>query len=421
MTSFRKRDSSVAAGRLAGGASQSIGSALDGHRNSLGIIRLVLATLVIFSHAFPTGGWGEDPSLAWTKGQETFGGFAVVGFFAVSGYLITKSGQRADIVQFMWRRSLRIFPAYWLALVVAAFVVGPIAWRLSGNGLSNYLSAFAGGPAGYVLQNGDLNVRQWGIYDIFAGTTPYGEQVHASVFNGSIWTLAYEWSAYLVVAMFVLLGVLGRARILVPVLTVGFVILWCVHLYRPDLIGAYAPVFVDRFRITLMLAFLYGACIALYANRIRYSHVLGVISGGIVIVTLIWGHWVLIGYPAFAYFILWLAAALPKRVQWIGAKNDYSYGMYVYGFLIQMFTAYLGWHKLGYWPWVALTVLLTAGCAWLSWHAVEKRAMALKDFGPGKGLAWLRPGRPAEVAPGVVADGLVPSRVDTNHSEESRS
>jgi peptidoglycan/LPS O-acetylase OafA/YrhL len=77
-------------------------------------------------------------------------------------------------------------------------------------------------------------------------------------------------------------------------------------------------------------------------------------------------------------------------VQWIGAKNDYSYGMYLYGFLIQQLTAYLGWYQWGYWPWTLACVVLTAGCAWLSWHGIEKRALALKDRGPGRGVAyWL--------------------------------
>ena len=107
-----------------------------------------------------------------------------------------------------------------------------------------------------------------------------------------------------------------------------------------------------------------------------------------VVVSLRNAGWTVIGYPAFAYVLLWLAARLPRSFQWIGAKNDYSYGMYVYGFLVQQATAALGWYRFGYFPWVAITIVISAGCAWLSWHGVEKWALALKNWGPGRGVRY---------------------------------
>lgn len=366
----------------------SIGDALRGHRNSLGVLRLILASMVIFSHAFPLGGWGEDPMLGWTRGQETIGGFAVAGFFAISGYLIAKSGANSDIVQFLWRRVLRIFPAFWLVLLVAATIVGPIAWKLSGNGLRGYFSFAAGGPVSYLLSNWDLTMRQWGIFDIFAATTPYGESVGSSVFNGSLWTLTYEWGCYLIIAVLVLFGVLRRARFLILAVTAFYAVTTVANIVVPGAEGAILPYFTDHFRVSLALVFLIGSCLALYSPEIPCDDRLGVFAGFVVVVSLTQGGWVLLGYPALAYFLLWLAARLPRSVQWIGAKNDYSYGMYVYGFLVQQFTAYLGLFRWGYIPWVAVTLVITAGCAWLSWHAVEKRALALKDWGPGRGVRY---------------------------------
>ncbi|MGK9148851.1 acyltransferase [Plantibacter flavus] len=402
--------------RTAGRSRVTLSEGLGGHRNSLGILRLVLASMVIFSHAFPTGGWGEDPSKGWTNGQETIGGFAVVGFFAISGYLIAKSGASADVLQFVWRRALRIFPAYWTVLLVGALIVGPIAWRLAGNGLRDYLGS---GPVAYVFGNADLTIRQWGIYDIFTTTTPYGESVGYSVFNGSLWTLVFEWGCYMLVAALLVLGVLRSARWVVPALAGGFWVLFIVYSLAPSVVATVAPVLADPNRIRLTLAFLLGSTLAMYSRRIPLNDWIGVACGGVMTVTLLTGGWVLIGYPAFAYFVLWLAARLPKRIQWIGAKNDYSYGMYVYGFLVQQFTAFLGWHLLGYWAWVALTILVTAACAWLSWHGVEKRAMAMKDVGPGRGLDWLSSRRsPAADAPEA---RRVPSNVDSPTAKDTTS
>ncbi|HXH36666.1 MAG TPA: acyltransferase [Plantibacter sp.] len=393
----------------------SLSEGLNGHRNSLGVLRLILASMVIFSHAFPTGGWGEDPSKGWSNGQETIGGFAVVGFFAISGYLIAKSGVSADILQFLWRRGLRIFPAFWAVLLVGALIVGPIAWRLSGNGLRDYIGS---GPIMYVFQNADLTIRQWGIYDIFVTTTPYGEAVEYSVFNGSLWTLALEWGCYMLIAALLVLGVLRHARWAVPALAGVFWILSVVYSLAPQLVAMVAPVLADPNKIKLTLVFLIGSSLAMYSRKVPLSDLLGIGSAVVMVVTLLTGGWVQLGYPAFAYFILWLAARLPKRIQWIGAKNDYSYGMYVYGFLVQQFTAFLGWHLLGYWPWVGLTILVTAGCAWLSWHGIEKRAMALKDWGPGRGLDWLGQRRERRSV-NAAAGGLVPSNVDPSQDKGS--
>lgn len=367
----------------------SLSIALAGHRNSLGVLRLVLATLVIFSHAFPLGGWGEDPMSDWTGGQESLGGLAVVGFFAISGYLIAKSGSNADVVQFFWRRALRIFPAFWLVLLVGALIVGPIAWVVEGNALAEYPSRGAGGPLAYLAGNWDLTIRQWGIYDIFATTTPYGQVVGStSVFNGSLWTLAYEWGCYLIIGLLVVFGVLSRARILVVAVTLIAYGAAIANLAVAGSAASLLPYFSDSFKVTLTLAFLIGSSFAVYSRSIPFDNRLGVSAGIVAAITLTQGGWVLVGYPAFAYFLLWLAAALPKSVQWIGARNDYSYGMYVYGFLVQQITASLGWYQWGYIPWVTATIVITAGCAWVSWHLIEKRALRLKDWGPGRGIRF---------------------------------
>lgn len=364
---------------------RSIGEALDGHRNSLGLLRLVLASLVIFDHAFPLGGYGHDPVLDLTRGQATLGSIAVGGFFAISGYLIAKSGMNADILQFMWRRFLRVFPAFWTLLVFTAVVVGPIFFVLEGSDLADYFQRAVVGPVAYVAGNWTLTINTYGIYDIFATTTPYGEIVGTSVFNGSLWTLAYEWACYLLIGVLVAFGVLLRARLVVPLLTALMVIVQILVLVDPEGLAANVPFFADRFRVSLTLTFLLGSCMAVYAKRIPYLDGLGILSGILVLVTLRYGGFDVVGVAAGAYFVLYLGARLPRAVQWIGAKNDYSYGIYIYGFLVQQILAFAGVYRLGYVVYALAALMITAGLAWLSWHGVEKRAMALKDWGPGRG------------------------------------
>ncbi len=365
---------------------RSLSDGLGGRNNSLGIIRLVLASAVIFSHAFPLGGWGEDPMVAISKGQENLGGIAVLGFFAISGYLITKSGARTDIMQFMWHRFLRIFPAFWVVLLVAAGVVGPIIWLVGGGELAGYAHRGAGGPVGYLLSNWNLSIWQYGIFDIFATTTPYGETVGTGVFNGSLWTLSYEWICYLIIGVLVLGGVLVRARILVPILTALFFVLQVASVVNPAAPGMINPFFADHYRISLPLIFLFGACLAVYSKKIPLDDRLGILSGAVFLFSLFFGGLGVIGYPAIAYFVLWGAARLPASFRKIGATNDFSYGIYVYGFLVEQVLAYFGVYRLGYLPFALLALVITVGCAWLSWHLIEKPALSLKDKGPGRGI-----------------------------------
>lgn len=374
---------------------------LNGRQNSFGVLRLILASMVIFSHAFPLGGWGTDPAVAWTHGQESIGGIAVVGFFAISGFLIAKSGATTDLLQFLWRRTLRIFPAFWVVLLVAAVVVGPIVWLSAGRSLTSYATGSPNGPWAYLIGNADLSINHYGIHDIFSDTTPYGVLLGgSSVLNGSVWTLVYEFRCYLIIAVFVALGILRRARVIVLLSLVGVYVLAILDQTFPDLLVSISPHLADSENFRLSLIFLIGSSMAVYSHRIVLSDKIAVFAAVLAVATLFTFQWMLAGYPAYAYLLLWAAVRLPEAVQGIGAKSDYSYGMYIYGFLVQQITAHWGWHELGYWPWVFATILITAGCAWLSWHGVEKRALALKSWGPGLGFRyWLR-GRASGAASG---------------------
>ena len=372
----------------------SIGGALRGHRNSLGIIRLFLAAAVIVDHAFPLGGYAPtDPVHQLTDGQATLGSLAVAGFFGISGYLVAKSGMSADVMQFLWRRFLRLFPAFWALLVVSALVIGPLFWVLNGGHLGDYFSTDPQGPINY-LRNWKLTLNTYGIYDIFTTTTPYGQQVGYSVFNGSLWTLSYEWFCYMLIAVMVVAGVLLRAKVLVPVLAGIFLVLQVVMIVSPGALGAVIPFFADPLLIPLAYTFLSGAAIAVYAKRIPFHAGLGILAFLVVAYTLWKGGFVIFGPPAIAYFFLWLAAVLPKPFQVIGSRNDYSYGIYIYGFLVQQMLSFFHINEWGYILYTALSLVISFALAWLSWHGVEKWAMRLKDWGPGRGLRhWYQWGR----------------------------
>ena len=369
-------------------STKSISEALNGHRNAFGLLRLVFAALVLVNHAFPLGGFGEDPLWALTKGQASFGSIAVLGFFVISGYLIAKSGMSADVVQFLWRRVLRIFPGYWLVLLVGAFVVGPAIWTIGGRAFVDYFHLGSTGPVAYLTQNWTLQIGTYGIYDIFATTTPYGRLVHASEFNGSLWTLAYEFGCYLMIAVFVAFAVLKKARFLIPLAAAGMAVVQVLAWVDLPALKTLSPRLADPQLIALTFAFLVGSTFAVYSRRVIVDDLLGVFSLLVVVITMRVGGFGIVGVAAGAYAILWLASRLPELLKRVGQKNDYSYGVYVYGFLVQQTLAFFGVYRLGFVPYLLSAAVITAGLAWISWHLVEKRAMSLKDWGPGRGWRY---------------------------------
>ena len=67
-------------------------------------------------------------------------------------------------------------------------------------------------------------------------------------------------------------------------------------------------------------------------------------------------------------------------LQRIGARNDYSYGLYIYGFPITQLLLIWGVAGWGLIPFTILSALLTVPLAVLSWWLVEKHALRLKSL-----------------------------------------
>jgi peptidoglycan/LPS O-acetylase OafA/YrhL len=366
--------------------------ALSGRDNALGLLRLVLAGLVLVDHSFPLGGFGDSPVLRWTGGQDTLGGLAVGGFFLLSGYLVTKSAVEHDPVQFLWRRALRIVPAYWAVLVATAFVVGPAVGLAEKGSLSGYLQGPETGPLAYILENLTLTVHRWGFYDLLRETTPYGRKVDGSVFNGSIWSLEYEWRCYLLVGLLSLGGLKRRAPLLAVAVALGLQALLLAQRAGVPAFAAAPALLRDPMSLKLTWQFLVGAVLALQGRRIPVDDRVGALCLAAFALTLPLGGLFVIGYPALGYGLLWLAVRLPERLRQINQREDLSYGFYLWAFPVQQVAAFAGVQALGWAPYVALTALATAGCALASWRLVERPALRLKDRGPGLGWARLRAG-----------------------------
>ena len=81
-------------------------------KNNFGVIRFILAINVLISHFFILQGNARVVTIGSSEAGVDIGTISVGGFFAISGYLLTKSAGSQTTRKYMLNRIFRIFPAY---------------------------------------------------------------------------------------------------------------------------------------------------------------------------------------------------------------------------------------------------------------------------------------------------------------------
>jgi peptidoglycan/LPS O-acetylase OafA/YrhL len=327
----------------------SLGAAYSqlGRKNSLNVIRLGLAVMVILAHYFPiTGTVATDLQAPISY----FGLWAVSGFFAISGFLIAGSYRNSSSrTSYFRKRFWRIYPAFWLALLIVAFVIAPSSWLIRTGGLENYpwIDSLS-----YVFNNLSLIVFQSEI-----GTTLQSAPLE-SAWNGSLWTLAPEFICYLLLMP---LYDLFRKRpmaallVLIPIATTGFLIFSDNEILGPALrVGVF---------------FLCGALIFEVKDRIIIRPVL--IFPSLLVILAAWMQPDLMIFSALPMAFALIGLGTVKSRLRHFEKNDYSYGIYLYGFPVQQFFVALELPNS-----FAINVLATLSLSTLfavaSWRLLEK-------------------------------------------------
>lgn len=332
------------------------------HRsNNLDALRLVGALAVIFGHAYHIVGRPfENPIVAGYPVQ-TLG---VVIFFSISGYLITASWSRTkNPISYLAARSLRIFPALVVVVLVCMLVVGPLVTTLT-------TSAYFDHPTTWSYLSNIILRPQYELPGVWA-TQPYPNAV-----NGSLWTLPAEFFCYLLVP----LVFLAPRRLRIPVvlaLLAGSV--W--YSMTPPL----ESMVVWHSRISdnaLMWAFFAaGALLRLLAERglrFRADVAVGLLATHMVIAATLPQHTTKVAWLFLPYVVLTVGLASTPYVRRASRFGDLSYGLYLWAFPVQQLVIDLwGVRRMS----VNLLVVtaITALLALASWHAVEHPSLRLKD------------------------------------------
>ncbi len=359
----------------------------------LNLLRLALALLVIVSHTYPVGGYGSDPAWPTVRPSTTVGGFAVGAFFALSGMLVTMSGQRGSAARFVRSRFLRLFPAYVVVLVLSAALLAPLMYMATHGTLVGYFTVQPGGPVTYLAKNLLFPVGlQYGIDDVFAATTPYGLQVGASVINGSLWSLPIEVRCYVVALVVVAVGKsVGVARTAATALTLIGGLLVIGHL-SPNVAAYLTPDWLPPEMTELLFVFLCGSVVGSMAFRLRVTWSLVAATVAVfAVATVMGGVWFrTVGLGSLALLLPMVAAVLPRhRLRFF--HNDLSYGTYIWAFPVQQTLAFLGLTALPL-AFGATATALTLILAGLSWKLVEQPALRLKDRRWSGGASGIAPG-----------------------------
>jgi peptidoglycan/LPS O-acetylase OafA/YrhL len=325
----------------------------------------------LWSHSYPISGHPEQEIFfSLFGGYDSGGGLAVSTFFVISGFLVTKSACRRDLMDYLVARGARILPGLAFVVVVTVLVIGPSMTNLS---LSDYLSDPT--TARYLLSATVFRI-QYALADT-TSTLPI-----ASI-NGSLWTLPVECGFYVIILVLVKAG-LRYDKLCAYLLA----LIVCGYLYVTRVLGInwdhqgisvwngatlYATLTNGCFFMVGSAFWIYRAKVSLQAGCALLCVVIWFAAAGTAISPIVY-------LTCLPYLVIYVGLGVPLKIDLQKRLGDLSYGVYLFAFpLQQLIVRRLG---SGLAP-TSLSLLATPAAlaiAYVSWHLVEKRALGLKKW-----------------------------------------
>jgi peptidoglycan/LPS O-acetylase OafA/YrhL len=306
----------------------------------------------------------------------SIGTFAVDFFFILSGFLIYQSWERSpQILDFLKKRFLRIYPGFVVVCLLCIFVIGPF-------GTADYFQ-----PIGYW----EIYYQRIDYLDVILNILTLGEVKVpwsfnnlpiANTVNGSLWTIKYEFLCYFLVAIF---GVLKLFRFRWFAISIFLIAMFMyalqefahVWVYNWQELGYFGkPDFYPRFVVY------YFAGIIFYQNkeyipRIRSLFLLSIF---ICILSAYYFKGLMFTLPVFgSYVAFYIAFSMHFRLYRWAKYGDFSYGIYLYAWPVQQLLLLFFEPYMNVWNLFSSATLVTILLAMLSWNLIEKPALKFKS------------------------------------------
>jgi peptidoglycan/LPS O-acetylase OafA/YrhL len=248
-------------------------------------------------------------------------------------------------------------------------VFGPLHYYTVNHTLDRYLTTPTFGPHSYVTSNAWLRMNQYGIFGMPL-KVPY-----PGAFDGSLWSLEYEFRCYLYVAVVGVLGLLRRTWAGLAVVAALMVVPLAAQ--TSGAVAAKVTWLGDGLMLGLMAHFFAGALLYLGRRWVRLNRWMATAACLLEIASLRVPELLPLRPLALAYVVFWLAYRLPLTR--FDARGDFSYGFYIYAFPVQQTLALWHVHSAGLIVFVLASASITLALAVGSYHLVERRCMAWKS------------------------------------------
>ncbi|MEV0413215.1 acyltransferase [Streptomyces sp. NPDC050448] len=348
--------------------------ALDG-------LRLLAALMVVFHHYVGFGGSSEAAKNAWAKPVDvvfptaswlaSYTWTGVEFFFVISGFVICMSSWGRSLGDFFTSRVVRLYPAYWFAVLATTAVV--TLWPVV--------------------------LHPLGMKDVLLNLTMLQESFRVGSVDAVYWTLWVEIRFYLLFALVVWKGVTYRrvvlfcalwtiASVLVTAGRAPFADYIVMPEYSPYFIAGVAMYLMHRFRPTLLLWGIVGISwlfsvrqVSLYNDNLAGS--LGrTMDAKPAIALMTLGYLVML--------LLALGRLSWVRGKWLTVAGATTYPLY-------LLHEHIGWtgirllrHHLSPWALVTVMTLGMVLAAWLVHRFLERPLSALLKRGLRRALESAR-------------------------------
>lgn len=339
----------------------------DGHDNFFTPLRLLMALMVLFGHTFHVaqGHAFSVPAMAEPKMflDYEMSYIAVNMFFIVSGFLVTKSIlYRGNMADYASARILRIFPALAFHVLFVIFIMGPFVTQLP-------WAEFFSHPQVYTQPAQVLS-----FYETSMTLPAAFEGNPQQVASSPLWTLRYEVLAYMGTAMLFSLGLFRRNWMILVQCILCFAFWTAAHLS-----GVFETL-MPTLKGIIRFGMCYSLGAAIYAYRDKFVFHITAVPILILTAALFRGTvFFEIGLNiCLAYIIFWLAYMHLPKLNSLKKLSDISYGVYIYHYCILQWVYYVH-PNITTFELFTLTLPITVILASVSWHFVEKPALAQKQ------------------------------------------